>query len=592
MSRKLLILYGSETGTAQDFAEQVWRESKRFFFTGPVLPMDAYDVRNLVDEELVVFVCSTTGQGEEPENMRGFWKFLLRKKLPGDSLQNMRFAVLGFGDSSYVKYNFVAKKLHKRLLQLGGVALMEVGLCDDQHDMGPSATYLPWLEKLWEKMLTISPLPNGQEALEESPREFRWDVEVIDEDKENNSSVRKETENIYANSRVARGAENPTVRLVLEENRRITHEQHFQDVRLISFKMINPIAWRPGDVLVLRPCNGEDRVKGLFSLFQDHNLPFLPETVLEIREVDSEMPVPDFLQAPISLRSLATQYWDLNAIPRPRAFALLARNCKNDLEKEKLLELASPAGQEDLFAYANRPRRTILEVLQDFPHATSQLTLEILMELFQPIKPRSFSIASCPEVGRLQLLVAVVEYRSILSTPRRGLCSTWLKKLPVGEKVIGWLKKGTLKLPAQPSKPLVMVGPGTGLAPFRSVLLQKESKYVDEESGRCVLFFGCRNRQGDFHCEEELKRMEGIGVLKLITAFSRDQEEKIYVQHRIKENGDLLRTLLIEQDGYFLVAGSSKNMPQSVKEALNVVIGEENVQKMLTTGRYQEETWS
>uniref|UniRef100_A0A1B0GNP5 Uncharacterized protein n=1 Tax=Phlebotomus papatasi TaxID=29031 RepID=A0A1B0GNP5_PHLPP len=237
--------------------------------------------------------------------------------------------------------------------------------------------------------------------------------------------------------------------------------------------------------------------------------------------------VPDFLKAPISLRSLATQYWDLNAIPRPRAFALLARNCLNELEREKLLEFSLPIGQEDLFAYANRPRRTIIEVLRDFPHATSRLTLEILMEVFQPIKPRSFSIASCPEVGKLQILVAVVEYRSILSTPRQGLCSTWLKNLPVGAKIVGWLKKGTLKIPADPAKPLVMVGPGTGLAPFRSVLLQKEAKFVDGRCGRNVLFFGCRNRQGDFHCEEELKRMEGKGLLKVITAFSRDQEEKM-----------------------------------------------------------------
>ncbi|GAB0087650.1 NADPH-dependent diflavin oxidoreductase 1 [Sergentomyia squamirostris] len=592
MSRKMLILYGSETGTAQDFAEQVWRDSKRFFFTGSVLPMDSYEVRNLIEEQLVVFVCSTTGQGDEPDNMRQFWKFLLRKKLLSNSLINLKFAVLGFGDSSYTKYNFVAKKLHKRLLQLGGIALMDVGLCDDQHDLGPSATYLPWLDNLWKRILQLYPLAPGSVAPEESPREFRWEVEVIDEDKENNSSVRRELENIYACSYSLSSSENPLVRLTVEENRRTTHEEHFQDVRLVSFKMLNPITWQPGDVLVLRPCNMEDRIKNLFDIFQEHNLPFHPETVVEIREVDSEMPVPDYLRAPISLRSLATQYWDLNATPRPRAFALLARNCLNDLEREKLVEFSSPAGQEDLFSYANRPRRNIIEVLQDFPNATSRLTLEILMELFQAIKPRSFSIASSPNIGRLQLLVAVVEYKSILSTPRRGLCSTWLKSLPPGGKIVGWLKKGIMKLPQDSSKPLVMVGPGTGLAPFRSILQQREAKFCDEKGGRSILFFGCRNRDRDFHCEEELKRMEVAGLLKLITAFSRDQEEKIYVQHKIREHQDLLRNLILGHGGYFFVAGSSKNMPQAVKESLTEVLGEDNVQQMVKTGRYQEETWS
>lgn len=215
------------------------------------------------------------------------------------------------------------------------------------------------------------------------------------------------------------------------------------------------------------------------------------------------MPVPSHLRRPLPLSTIASQYWNLNAVPRPRAFELLALNSTNDLEREKLIEFTTPAGQQDLFSYVNRPRRTILEVLHEFPHSVRSLTLPVLFELFEPINPRSFSIASCRESGCLDLLVAIVEYRTMLKAPRKGLCSNWLAGLCVGDRLRAVIKKGTMKLPAVGDRtPIVMVGPGTGLAPFRSIL--QESKYRREEGVDCgpmALFFGSRSRRGDFHCE-------------------------------------------------------------------------------------------
>lgn len=196
MARKLTVLYGSQTGTAQDLAEYIWRESKRFHFAGSVLPLDKYNVHDLIDERLVVFVCSTTGQGEEPDNMKAFWKFLLRKSLPADSLRSLHCAVLGLGDSGYEKFNFVAKRLNKRLQQLGANILLPVGLCDDQHDLGPSAVYEQWTDNLWNELLELMPLPHPLQPLPETPRQFRWQVESI----ESNGDITIDIEtNIYAN---------------------------------------------------------------------------------------------------------------------------------------------------------------------------------------------------------------------------------------------------------------------------------------------------------------------------------------------------------------------------------------------------------
>lgn len=199
MDRKLTILYGSQTGTAQDLAEQIWRESKRFHFTGTVMSMDKYDVRCLIDEKYVIFVCSTTGQGDEPDNMRTFWKFLLRKSLPPNSLNALNFAVLGLGDSSYEKFNFVAKRLNKRLQQLGASTLTSIGLCDDQHDLGASAVYLKWIDELWKELLMRQPLPAGLTPLAESPRQLRWHVEVVQS--KNIQNHRLPIKDIYENHR-------------------------------------------------------------------------------------------------------------------------------------------------------------------------------------------------------------------------------------------------------------------------------------------------------------------------------------------------------------------------------------------------------
>lgn len=218
------------------------------------------------------------------------------------------------------------------------------------------------------------------------------------------------------------------------------------------------------------------------------------------------MPVPDYLKQPIPLKMIAKQLWDLNAIPRPRAFKLLSVNCDDELEKEKLLELSSPEGQADLFAYANRPRRTILEVLRDFHKAASKLTIQMMFELFQFIKTRSFSIASCPEYGKLDLLVAIVKYKTILAKPREGLCSNWMKLLNAGDEIQAVIKTGTFRIPNDENlaTPIVMVGPGTGLAPFRSLLLQKLCRLKHQKPNALnypfTLFFGCRGEQLDFHC--------------------------------------------------------------------------------------------
>ena len=173
----LLVLYGSETGNARDVAERIAREAARGGDdAGPVhcLSMDRFEVTQLPTAPLVVCVCSTTGQGDPPANMRDFWRFLLRKSLPADSLNAVRFAVFGLGDSHYQKYNVAAKRLHRRLLALGARELLDLGLGDDQHPTGYEATLDPWLERLWRALgRTVGPSTSAHHQSVESRRRIR-----------------------------------------------------------------------------------------------------------------------------------------------------------------------------------------------------------------------------------------------------------------------------------------------------------------------------------------------------------------------------------------------------------------------------------
>ncbi|CAD7002325.1 NADPH-dependent diflavin oxidoreductase 1 isoform X2 [Ceratitis capitata] len=578
---RMVVLYGSQTGTAQNVAERIWRESKTWGFSGPVLPMDEYPVQQLIEEKLAIFVVATTGNGDEPDNMRKTWKFLLRRSLPVDSLRYLKFACLGLGDSSYAKFNFAAKKLNKRLIQLGGHAIQPLGLCDDQHDHGLGATALPWITQLFN--VTLLPF-HPSKCSGKAKNIFKWNVNCLEPEMA-----------LFKDSMPKWFLSSEAISLTLKENRRTTHVEHFQDVRFLRFDFPSDVKWNAGDVLELVPSNSDEQVLKFFELVKEHNLDFNEKTIVKLESAYDDMPVPFVYAAPISVGMLAKYVWDLSACPNQRAFEVLSLNCEDEMEKEKLEEFATIEGLEYLINYVNRPRRTILEVLQDFRHSTSKLKLPNLFEMFTVIQPRSFSIASMPTTLSLDLLVAVVEYKTKMSTKRLGLCSNWLKSLPTGSTVVGVIKNGTMSLPSEPSTPIIMVGPGTGIAPFRSVIqYRKEQQNTGAKISDLIVFFGCRNKTKDYHFSKDFSNWQKENFCETFVAFSRDQERKVYVQHLIKEQKERLSELIMDKMAVILVAGSSNNMPKAVREAFIEVINgnEEYLEHMIKSRRYQEETWS
>lgn len=209
--------------------------------------------------------------------------------------------------------------------------------------------------------------------------------------------------------------------------------------------------YSPGDVLNIRPKNSKEQVNEFYEVLKSNGVFISPNTVYRLSIIDSDMPVPLFLQNDISFQTLCEEYFDLTSIPRRYVFSVLAQITSSELEKEKCIEFTTAEGQNDLYNYCNRPKRNITEVLRDFPHAVENLTIEMMFEIFPPIKSRSFSIASSAIAcdNQIQILVAVVKYKTKLVKERLGLCSNWLANLTVGSKVPIWIKKGSFRFPKQ-----------------------------------------------------------------------------------------------------------------------------------------------
>ncbi|EDQ91424.1 uncharacterized protein MONBRDRAFT_14947 [Monosiga brevicollis MX1] len=591
--RRVVVLYGSQTGTAADAAEAVGRRLERYWFETHVQPMDEYDIKNMLQERYMVFVCSTTGQGETPDNMRRTWRFLLQKRLPATALAHLQFACFGLGDSSYAKFNFVAKKLHKRLQTLGAQPFVPLGLADDQHPLAVEGALEPFVQSVLNHLLLVMPLAPGQVPVPLSrllpPRYTITDTKPAP---------------IWAplTPDTVPTREQPLSTQFLW-NKRVTPQSHFQDVRHVAVDISQQpgLTYRPGDVAYIMPQNRRAVVDELLAWMGVDG-----DVVLELQQRREDSPLPTRLRGRprATLREILTHDLDIQAVPFRYFFELLSCFAPAEHEVERLRELLLPQGQDELLDYCHRMRRTSLEVLRDFPSTQGHLPLEYLFDLFSPLQPRAFSIASNPVVhaGRLEFCIAIVNYKTRMTVPRVGVMTSWLAALNSEEQLASttvavWVQAGTLRVPP-PEQRLICIGPGTGVAPFRSLLLDPLRQAAAKHN---VLIFGNRNREADFLFGDEWLAQAREHGLHLLLAFSRDEGKKQYVQHVMAEHEALLWESL-QAGASILLAGNANQMPKAVRDAfldtvrrkggLDGAAAEAYVAQLEKTGRYQVETWS
>ena len=419
--------------------------------------------------------------------------------------------------------------------------------------------------------------------------------------------------------------------VTLEQNKRLTPASHWQDVRHMVLSSNSTFTYYPGDILTVYPRNHSEDVENFLEMMgwkniADKAIKFVRTRPTSMKISYPEPPVSIWPQCKVlTLRGLLTDYLDLTAIPRRSFFSLIAHFTEDQFHKERLLEFTKAEFTDELYDYTTRPRRSIPEVLQEF--TSVRIPWQWAANILPELRGRQFSIASGGQLKRFgsentcfDLLVAIVKYKTVIKKVREGVCTRYLAALSPGTKISVTLQKGGLGITkAEARRPVIMIGPGTGVAPMRSLIWERlqwaeefETQVQSHKNGttttngihsvgESVLFFGSRNKESDYFYQHEWEDLKSKMPLQVFTAFSRDQKEKIYVQDIIKEQSSLVFRLLHKSGGIAYVCGSSGKMPQAVRVALTEVfkncgnmpqgVAEEYLQLMEMEGRYRQETW-
>lgn len=567
-SKQITILYGSQTGNAEDMSKRIGHKVKSLGLEVLIEAMDDFPLKLLPKQYLVIFVCSTTGHGQEPENMRNFYNFIRRRDLPSTCLSSLKYVVYGLGDSSYAKFNYVSKILFKRLKECGANPVQDLVTGDEQHELGCDGIIYPKLDELW---LKLKDLNHCQAVLSESDKpENSYNASLYPSSQEEpvaNDEFKPDFIRKY-NIKTA----------FCTTNQRITSESHFQDTRFLCFKVYDDdIDYQPGDVCTILPTNSDENVDLFLSI-----LNLNPKQRFRVEKRDSNYMVNylyDFIPDGLQICDLVKYYLDIQSVPKRSFFEFLWPFSDDQLERDKLKEFASTEGQEEMYQYCIQPKRSILEVLLDFPNTVKNIVFEYLFDLIPPIKPRSFSVASSSSnhPNEVHFIVGVVNYRTRLKKIRRGLCSNYLARIKpirpdqkpsLENRLRFFIRQTSFKLPEDKRIPIIMIGPGLGIAPFRSFI--EELAIQSDISNLNRLYFGCRRPHADFYFKRELENYVIADVFKLRVAFSREVPKK-YVQDLLLEDSTLIKSLILNDRAMIYVAGNSK-LPDDLRQLFKKIL--------------------
>uniref|UniRef100_A0A0A1XSJ7 NADPH--cytochrome P450 reductase n=2 Tax=Zeugodacus cucurbitae TaxID=28588 RepID=A0A0A1XSJ7_ZEUCU len=597
--RSLVVFYGSQTGTGEEFAGRLAKEGIRYRLKGMVADPEECDMEELlqlkdIPNSLAVFCLATYGEGDPTDNAMEFFEWLSN----GDAdLNGLNYAVFGLGNKTYEHYNKMAIYVDQRLEELGATRVFELGLGDD--DANIEDDFITWKDRFWPAVCDFFGIEGGGEEV--LMRQYRLlEQPNVQPDRIYTGEIARL--HSLQNQRPPFDAKNPFLAPIIV-NREL-HKGGDRSCMHIELDISgSKMRYDAGDHVAMYPINDTELVEKLGKLCNADL-----DTVFSLINTDTDSSKKHPFPCPTTYRTALKHYLEITAIPRTHILKELAEYCTDEADKEFLRSMSSitPEGKEKYQSWIQDACRNIVHILEDIK--SCRPPIDHICELLPRLQPRYYSISSSSKLhpNYVHVTAVLVQYKTPTGRVNNGVATTYLKKKQPGDedvRVPVFIRKSQFRLPTKPEIPIIMVGPGTGLAPFRGFI--QERQHLRDEGknvGESILYFGCRKRSEDYIYEEELEEFIKKGSLTMKTAFSRDQNEKVYVTHLIEKDADLIWNVIGENKGHFYICGDAKNMAVDVRNILvKILVTKGNMseadavqylKKMEAQKRYSADVWS
>ncbi|MEM7213449.1 MAG: cytochrome P450, partial [Pseudomonadota bacterium] len=564
-----LVLYGSNLGTTEEFARTIARDAELNGFETTLAPLD--DFAGKLPTGGVVLIACASYNGQPPDNAAKFIDWLGAAE-PG-AAEGVRYALLGCGHSDWAAtFQATPRRIDEGLERIGAQSISprcEVDARDDIDDQ-----FQNWIGGIW---------PVIGETLDldlDAPTDVAplYKVEFLSDDSD---------EGLIADS-----GSQPMEIVVNRELQNV--EASGRSTRHVEVSMPDGTQYRTGDHLCVVPRNDIElarRVEARFGL--------APQTQVKLSSTSgghSQLPT----GAPVSTRRLLADYLELQDVASRKNVETLARYTECPHSKPALEALARDDYRDKVFS----KRVSVLELIERFP--ACEVPFAVFLEMCPMLSLRYYSISSSSAVaeGKCSITVGVVDEPAISGEGRfKGVCSNYLARSDESTRVYATIKetKANFRLPDDPSTPVIMVGPGTGIAPFRGFLQEREHlKSQGKPLGPAMLFFGCRHPEQDYLYKDDLERWSAEGIADLHVAFSRKEKTKTYVQDLIREQRETVWSLL-NAGAHVYICGDGARMEPDVRRALARIYSEEVdtsaevadawVDGLSAEGRYNLDVW-